>query len=233
MQVAYLASCPEAAEDLQEQTHRISHKEITILVADDHAMVRRSLCDLLETQPGWKTLEASNGNEAVSISQGNPDIVIIDIDMPELNGLDAASEIHKQHPAIPILLLSAYSAEQMIQRAIRVGVRGYVLKTDTTKNLIAAVNALLKGREFFSTEISRRFSGELFGIGLRSPHLTAREIEVVQLLGNGNSNKQVAYALGISTRTVEKHRAHIMQKFGFRSFSELLRYAIRNSIVQP
>ena len=208
---------------------------VSILIADDHEVVRRALCRLLETQAGWTTIEAQNGHEAVhNADKARPDIVIMDIDMPQLNGLDAAYQIHQQHPSMPILLLSAYSYAHMIHRAIKAGVRGYVLKTDTTNDLIAGVNTLLQGKDFFAPEISRWLLEELPTAGKHGPrHLTLREIEVVQLLGDGKSNKEVADALGISTRTVEQHRAHMMRRFGFRSFTELLRYAIRNRIVQP
>jgi DNA-binding NarL/FixJ family response regulator len=211
-------------------------KTISILVADDHEVVRHGLCRLLETQPGWKVLEASNGNEAVSkATQLHPDICILDIDMPQLNGLEATRQILKALPDMPVLLLSAYSTEAMIDKALEARVRGYVLKTDAAKDLVNAVQALLQGRTFFTAIVSRYLMGALDAPSAKhgASALTQREAEIVQLLCEGKSNKEIATVLQVSTRTIENHRAHIMQKLGLRSFSDLIRYAIRNGIVQP
>lgn len=211
-------------------------KTVSILVADDHEVVRRGLCGLLEIQPDWKTLEATNGHEAVlKATRMHPDMVIMDIDMPQLNGLEATRQILKEIPDMPVLLLSAYSTEEMVEKAFAAGVRGYVLKTDAIHDMGVAVQALMEGRTFFTGAISRRLMDYLHRPqrkGLAST-LTSRETEIIQLLSEGKSNKEVAALLGVSTRTVENHRAHIMQKLDLGSFSELIRYAIRNGIVQP
>jgi DNA-binding NarL/FixJ family response regulator len=211
-------------------------KTVSILVADDHEVVRRGLCSLLEMQPDWSVLEASNGHEAVfKATQLQPDVVILDIDMPQLNGVEATRQILKAAPDMRVLLLSAYSTEPMIEKALEARVRGYVLKTDAAKDLVNAVQALLAGRTFFTAIVSRHLLDSLdapppkHGISA----LTQREAEIVQLLCEGKINKEIADLLRVSTRTIENHRAHIMQKLCLQSFSDLIRYAIRNGIVQP
>jgi DNA-binding NarL/FixJ family response regulator len=234
--------CSPPSETLYDRNNNMKNQleeameTLSILVADDHEMVRRGLCSLLEVQPEWKTLEASDGHEAVlKATRLHPDIVIMDISMPQLNGLEAARQLLQEIPQMPVVLLSAYSTEEMIDKALATGVRGYVLKTDAAKDLVAAVEAVFQGRTFFTSIVSRRLLDCVSGSRTTDEHstLTQREIEVIQLLGEGKSNKETAHLLGISTRTVENHRAHIMQKLDLRSFGELIRYAIRSGIVQP
>lgn len=211
-------------------------KTVTILIADDHEVVRHGLISLLEVQHEWKVLEASHGNEAVmKATQFRPDLVILDIDMPQLNGLDATRQILKAIPNMPILLLSAYSTEEMIEKALEAGVRGYVLKTDAAKDFTSAVQALLQGRTYFNPTVARHvfFSVQASPTKHGKHALTLREAEIVQLLCEGKINKEIANLLRVSTRTIENHRAHIMQKLCLQSFSDLIRYAIRNGIVQP
>jgi len=156
------------------------------------------------------------------------------IDMPHLNGLDAAREIHKKEPHLPVLLLSAYAADAMVDKALEAGVCGYIVKSDAAKDLIAAVQAVLQGRTFFTSIVSRRLFESLQQLSRQQiTALTVREAEIIQLLCEGKSNKEVANHLGLSTRTIENHRANIMDKLHLRSFSELMRYAIRNAIIQP
>jgi DNA-binding NarL/FixJ family response regulator len=208
-------------------------RTLSILVADDYAIARRGLRSLLESQPGWKVVgEAANGREAVSLAtQLQPDIAILDINMPELNGLDAARLILKAVPHTRILVVAGDHTEVIVARALQAGVRGYVLKSDAEADLVAAVKALMEGRTFYTSAASPVILEHLRQENA-SPVLTVRESEVVQLLAEGKSNKEVAHILGISSRTVENHRAQIMQRLGLNSFSDLVRYAIRHGIIE-
>jgi DNA-binding NarL/FixJ family response regulator len=218
------------------QSARASTATLSILLVDDYAIVRRGLRALLESQQGWSVVaEASNGREAVSLAtQLRPDITILDLCMPQLNGLDACRLILKAVPEARVLVLTAYSAEDAIEKALQAGVRGYVLKTEAEIDLVNAVKALMDGRTFFT-----RIASDVLVEHLRRereggwhPALTTREAQIVQLLAEGKGNKEVAYILGISPRTVENHRAQIMDRLGLHSFSELIRYAVRNGMVE-
>lgn len=213
---------------------------VSILIADDHAVVRRGLRALVETHPKWKVIgEASNGREAVVLAaKAHPNVAILDISMPELNGLDAASQILKASPHTRILILSMHTAEELIEKTLGAGASGYILKSDAEKDLIVAVEALLHRKTFFTHAASevilshlRERSGKKVARADGS-RLSAREREIVQLLAEGKSNKQVAALLHISTRTVENHRAKVMEKLTLRSFSELVRYAVRNKLAE-
>jgi DNA-binding NarL/FixJ family response regulator len=209
----------------------------TILLADDCAVTRRGVRALVESRDSWRVIaEASSGREAgKKATQMRPDIIILSVSMRELNGLDATRLILKAVPQARVLVLTAYQTEEMIQRALRAGVRGYVLKSDAEADLVAAVKALLQGRTYFTTIASEVVMDQLRRDRDENSHpgLTVREAEIVQLLAEGHSNKQVAGVLSISSRTVENHRAQIMQRLGLHSFSELIRYAIRIGIVEP
>lgn len=209
----------------------------SILLADDCAVTRRGVRVLLEGQPGWRVVaEAGSGHEAIAkASQLRPDVSILSVTMRELNGLDATRLILKAAPQARVLVLASYQTEEMIERALHAGVRGYVLKSDAESDLVLAVKALLSGRTFFTSAASEvlveQLRRERNGDGYHG--LTIREAEIVQLLAEGHSNKQVAGVLNISTRTVENHRAQIMQRLSLHSFSELIRYAVRIGIVEP
>ena len=209
-------------------------------MADDHGIVRRGLRTLIEAQAGWEVCaEASNGREAVEKAEElRPDIAILDLGMPELNGLDAASQILKESPQTEVLILTMHQSEKVVAEVLKAGARGFVLKSDADQNLVAAIDALLQHKPFLSSNVTDMIlSDYLNGRGdtIREPRtrVTAREREIIQLLAEGKSNKEVASALDISTRTVETHRAHIMHKLGLAAFGDLVRYAIRNNIVQP
>ncbi len=215
---------------------------VSILTADDHAVVRRGLRALLETQPSWKVVaEESNGTEAVDKAiKLRPDVAILDISMPDLNGLDAAALILKARPETRILILTLHSNEDLIKKALAAGARGYLLKSDAEHDLITAVECILKGKTFFTSAASEMILDNLRGdsrpsrVSTRTgERLSPREREIVQLLAEGRSNKEVAAVLNISTRTVENHRAKIMDKLQLNSLSGLVRYAIRNNIVEP
>ena len=203
-------------------------------------MVRHGTRALLSTIPEWEIVgEADNGRDAVSLTaELKPDIVILDIAMPELNGLDAARQIKKISPETEVLIFTAQEAEELVHDVFDSGARSYIMKTDAADHLIDAIKALSEHKHFFTSRISeivfaRYIQGKkpLEGTPEKS-RITDREREVVQLLAEGKSSKEVAAVLGISVRTVETHRAAIMKKLGLKSFSELIRYAVRNKIVE-
>jgi len=215
-------------------------KTVRILLADDHKVVRHGTRALLSTIPEWEIVgEADNGRDAVSLTaELKPDIVILDIAMPELNGLDAARQIKKISPETEVLIFTAQEAEELVHDVFDSGARSYIMKTDAADHLIDAIKALSEHKHFFTSRISeivfaRYIQGKkpLEGTPEKS-RITDREREVVQLLAEGKSSKEVAAVLGISVRTVETHRAAIMKKLGLKSFSELIRYAVRNKIVE-
>ena len=215
-------------------------KTVRILLADDHKVVRQGTRALLSTIPEWEIVgEADNGRDAVSLTaELKPDIVILDIAMPELNGLDAARQIKKISPETEVLIFTAQEAEELVHDVFDSGARSYIMKTDAADHLIDAIKALSEHKHFFTSRISeivfaRYIQGKkpLEGTPEKS-RITDREREVVQLLAEGKSSKEVAAVLGISVRTVETHRAAIMKKLGLKSFSELIRYAVRNKIVE-
>jgi DNA-binding NarL/FixJ family response regulator len=208
-----------------------------ILIADDHELVRRGLAATLADVPGWTVIaQAANGREAAElVATHHPQIAILDLTMPELNGLDAARRILTSDPHTRVLILTAHESEQLIREVLAAGAQGYVLKSDAGRILVTAVEALLEGRTFFTSKVAQLV---LEGF-LRSnadtqpaiPTLSAREREIVQLLAEGRSNKDVARALGISVKTAETHRSNIMRKMDFESLSDLVRYAVRNKII--
>ena len=215
-------------------------KRIRILIADDHAIVRRGLRTLIESQAGWEICaEACNGRHAVErAGDFKPDVAIIDIGMPELNGLDAARQILKANPHTEVLILTMHQSEEVVAEVLKAGARGYVLKSDADEHLVAAIETLLQHKPFLSPNVTDMILSDYLNRRsdtTREPRsrVTPREREIIQLLAEGKSNKEVARALDISTRTVETHRAHIMHKLGLASFGDLIRYAIRNRIVQP
>jgi DNA-binding NarL/FixJ family response regulator len=216
-------------------------KTVRILVADDHEVVRRGVRALLEGEPGWEVCgEAVTGREAVEkVTELTPDVVILDIGMPELNGLDAARQIRKAAPNSEVLILTMHESEQTVREVLAAGARGYVLKSDAGRDLVTAVTALCQHKPFFASSIAGVVlegylkSAEAGAAEQASGPLTAREREIVQLLAEGQSNKDVATTLGISAKTAETHRTNIMRKLDLHSVSELVRYAIRNRIIEP
>ena len=213
-------------------------KTVRILLADDHKVVRQGTRALLSTMPEWEIVgEADNGRDAVSLTaELKPDIVILDIGMPKLNGLDATRQIKKNSPQTEVLIFTAQETEQLIHDVFDSGARSYILKTDAADHLIEALKALSDHKHFFTSRISEIvFARYIQGKKEETPEksrITDREREIVQLLGEGKSSKEIAIILGISVRTVETHRAAIMKKLGLKSFSELIRYAVRNKIIE-
>ena len=214
--------------------------KVRILIADDHGIVRRGLRSLMESQPDWEVCaEAANGREAVEqVKRLRPDVVVLDITMPELNGLEATRQIVKEVPRTEVLILTMDRSEEVAQQVLRAGARGYVLKSDANSKLVDAVATLSEHKPYLTPAVAE-FVLESYTGGAQqnqdsSEHrLTAREREIVQLLAEGKSNKEVAAALGIAVKTAEAHRANIMRKLNLRSLGELVRYAIRNKMVQP
>lgn len=212
-----------------------------ILVADDHDIIRRGLKELLTSRSGWEVCaEAKTGREAVTLAeQFKPEVVVMDISMPELNGLEAARQIRKSLPRTEILILTLHFSDQLVREIVEAGVRAYIMKSDADRDLVAAVEALSNHRPFFTAR-----AADMLLDGFRRPktdidtdtvirnRLTAREREIVQLLAEGKSSKEVAVALGISVKTAETHRANIMRKLELHSVSELVRYAVRNQIIE-
>ena len=213
-------------------------KKARILLADDHEIVRRGLRNLIEDRPEWTICcEAADGREAVAEAmQAKPDIVVMDIAMPRMNGLEAARRIVDKLPRTEVLILTMHESKQLIQDVLKSGARGYILKSDAGKELIAGIEALLDHKPFFSHKVSEVvLEGFLKGTGAEAGHdeLTPREREIVQLLAEGKSNKETAYVLVISVKTVEAHRANLMRKMGFGSLSDLVRYAVREKMIEP
>lgn len=217
-------------------------KQITVLVAEDHAIVRQGLCALLNRDGEIKIVgEARTGREAVALAQSaQPDVILMDIAMPELNGLEATRQILALNPAARIIILSAHSDDAYIERTTAAGVAGFLEKQTSAEILTKAIAEVAKGRKFFSPSITRRLPHETGKIrgreglarrnGIRP--LTARESEVLQLVAEGSANKQVAAALGISIKTVEKHRQHLMDKLNIHDTAGLTRYAIAAGVIE-
>jgi DNA-binding NarL/FixJ family response regulator len=221
----------------------VNQRSYKVLVVDDHAVVRSGLRTLLETQPGVEVCsEAANGIEAVDfVKKGKPDLVVLDLTMPDMNGLDAARAIRDVAPETDILILSMHFSEEIAREVLRCGARGYMLKSDANTELVTAMQRVRRGEQYFTSRLSATMAENFAhskGDGtedapLAGTPLTPREVEIVQLLAEGKSNKEAAGAIGVSTRTVESHRNHIMHKMNFASFSELVRFAIRKNLVEP
>ena len=206
-----------------------------ILIADDHDVVRRGVRTLLETRPNLTIVaEASNGRAALEEARlTKPDIAVIDYSMPELNGLDLTRALKREIPRIEILLYTMHDREDLILEVLRAGARGYVLKSDTERHLLSAIDALSIHRPYFSGVISETLLDRfLDSAPTAQATLTHREREVVQLIAEGRINKEIGHILTISVKTVETHRASAMHKLKLRTTAELVRYAVRNDIVQ-
>ena len=211
---------------------------LRILVVDDHAVVRRGVRSLLESHEGWVVCgEATNGRDAVEQTRRlRPDVVVMDLSLPDLNGLDATRQILKDAPEIEVLVLTMHHSEELARNVLQAGARGYVLKSDADENLITAVDSLRQHKPFLTSTVTEFVLGDYVRRGEDVQDnfvLTAREREIVQLIAEGRSNKEAASTLGISVKTIEAHRANIMRKLQLRSVSDLVRYAIRNKIVRP
>jgi DNA-binding NarL/FixJ family response regulator len=212
---------------------------LQILIADDHDVARSGIRALLENHAGWQVCgEARDGREAVELAASlNPDLILLDIGMPNLNGLEAARQILTTSPGASILILTMHDSHQLVREVLRAGARGFLLKSDAGRDLIAAVEALEQRRTFFTTKVSQMvLSGflnrdDLADSGDNENILTAREREVIQLLAEGKTSKEVAVTLNLSIKTAETHRTNLMRKLDLHSVADLTRYAVRNGIV--
>ncbi len=212
-----------------------------ILLADDHEVVRRGLCAILQDKTEWEVCgEAKDGIDAVEKAKRlKPDAVIIDIGMPNLNGLDATRQIVDALPQTKVLVLTLYESDDMIQQVLNAGARGFLLKSDAGRNLVAAVEALRRSGTYFASKVAEmvrdgylKKNTEPVLLASKRTRLTFRERQLVQLLAEGKSTRQAALALGMSVKTAETHRSNVMRKLQLHSISELVLYAVRNSIVQ-
>jgi DNA-binding NarL/FixJ family response regulator len=212
---------------------------ISALIADDHGIVREGLRRLLESEPDIRVCaEASDGREAVElVEKHRPGLVVLDITMPRLGGLETLERLRAEHPGVKVILLSMHGDPTFIESAVALGVDGYILKNGRAGEVLAAVRAVMKGGSYFSPPVAREIVEQV-----RSPRrgstepfaaLSAREREVLRLIADGLSAKEIASSLGISTKTVEAHRTSLMRKLGARKATELVRYAVRHGLVEP
>ena len=214
-------------------------KMIRILLADDHTVMRKGLRMLLENQEGFTVVaDASDGRETVALAKKHtPDVIVMDVAMPTLNGIEAARQISAKHPEIAIVFLSMHSDEAYVLKALKAGARAYLLKDSAEYDLLNAIKAVSEGKAFFSPAISKMLV-EDYMLQMRERQvedsyelLTAREREILQLLAEGKSNKEVANSVNLSLYTVETHRSNIFQKLNLHSIAELILYAVRKGVI--
>ncbi|MBV9658607.1 MAG: response regulator transcription factor [Verrucomicrobia bacterium] len=216
-----------------------------ILIADDHEVVREGARMLIEREPGWEVCGvAENGRDAVTLAAKlQPDVVVLDLSMPELNGLDAALQIKRQLAQTEVLIFTGQETDELVRKVFEAGAKSFILKSEASRHLVEAIRSLCQHKPFFTTTVSAvlfaRFLERCHGGSSQSDsdeqtadRLSPREREIVQLLAEGRSNKDVANMLGISLRTAETHRATILRKLRLDSFAGLVRYAIRNKIIE-
>ena len=214
---------------------------LRLVVVDDHGVVRRGVRALLESHPGWQVVaEGGNGREAVElVRELRPDVIILDLSMPDMNGLEATRRIVEESPQTEVLVLTMHHSEQLAREVLQAGARGYLLKSDADQNLIAAVDSLSQHKPFLTSTVTEFVLDGYMQLTDRSDAddgaamVTPREREIIQLIAEGHSSKQTATVLSVSVKTIDAHRANIMRKLRLRSVSDLVRYAIRNRIVQP
>lgn len=213
--------------------------EISVILADDHSIVRRGLRSVIDDQPDMTVVaEAATGREAVQVcEQLRPSLMIMDIAMPQLNGVDATAQLRKTCPETEVLILSMHADEEYILRALNAGARAYILKDSAETDILPAIKAVLRGRTYFSARVSSMLLEDYIRFlrqrGLKDSYdlLTDREKEVLQLIAEGRSNKDVANLLQIGVTTVETHRGNVMQKLGLHSTAEIVLYAVRKKII--
>jgi len=212
-------------------------KPVRILIADDHELVRGGMRPILESEPGWVVCaEATTGREVLAKALDlRPDVIVLDIGLPEMNGIEVIRQL-RLVMTTAVLVVTMHDSDEIVQEAIAAGANGYVLKTEASHALAEGVRVILQGREFISERV-RAASGRQGHATDRAPGsargLTSRERQVLQLLAEGHANKEIGSLLGISTKTAETHRARIMAKLEVHSMNELVRYAIRNRIIEP
>jgi two-component system response regulator NreC len=210
------------------------------LIADDHGLIRRGIRTVLQARRGWKIIgEAANGREAVEkATKLKPDVLIVDISMPAPDGIEVTRQIRESLPHVKVLVLTMHESHQMVRRALAAGANGYLLKSDIVDYLPKAVRAIAENKRFLTPKISEIVLEEFINAGDKpeedkpaGPRITPRELEIIRLLAQGKSNKELSTQLGITVRTVETHRSKIMLKLGLHSLAELIHYAVRNEII--
>ncbi len=207
-----------------------------VLIADDHGLVRSGLRILLESQDGIEVIaEADNGADARDIAvRERPDLAILDVKMPRLNGLEATRAIREQAPDVAVLILSMHDEERYLFEALKAGAAGYVLKRSADTDLLEAIEAVRRGEPFLTPEAQQVLIKDVLDRGeSREEELTPRELQVVKLVAEAHTNKEIAELLGLSDKTIENHRANAMRKLGMRDRVELVRYAIRRGLIEP
>ena len=206
---------------------------LAILVADDHDIVRRGLRAVLGARPGWEVVaEVTDGAQAVDAARRSPpDVAVLDLSMPGLNGLDAARQIRQFSPRTRIIILTVHRPSTLVKEVVAAGASGLVLKSDASEQLISAIEMVAGGQMFFSGQLTGDLAGAIAGEASGPAELTPREASVVRMVANGQTNKEIAHAMGISIRTVETHRQNIMKKLHIASSSELVRWAVRHDLV--
>jgi DNA-binding NarL/FixJ family response regulator len=215
-------------------------KEVNALIADDHMLLRAGVRDAIERKGGTVCDEATTGREAVDKTiLYKPNLVVIDVIMPELNGIEATRQIVKTLPTVKVIILTQYQSSELVRKAIEAGARGYLIKTDSDQILLQAIRSVMAGGAFLSSIVTdivlKSFvrSNQVAGSGIAyKEQLSPREREVLQLLAEGKSTKEAAMLLGTSTLTVETQRKSVMRKLQFRSLSDLVRYAVRNHVIE-
>jgi DNA-binding NarL/FixJ family response regulator len=210
---------------------------LRILVADDHEIVRKGVREVVESHPGWEVCaEAADGQQALALAlKEKPDIAVLDVSLPTLNGVALTRRLRKECPSIRVLLFTMHDDDETMSNGLAAGARGYVLKSDTGNNLEAAISALNANRLYFSWPVSELLLDAAMTERKRSKleSFTIRELEIAQLIAEGNGNKQIARLLNISIKTVESHRAAAMRKAGTRTAAEFVRFAIKHNLIQP
>lgn len=215
-------------------------ESIKVFIADDHKILRESLRILLSQQEDIEVVgEAAGGLEALDKIQAlRPEIAVLDISLPQLNGLDLAARLEQEQPETKIVILTMHKSEEFVKKALSVGVKGYVLKDNALEDLIACIQAVHEGKAFLSQSVTQLVVDEFVKNlkdkdGGQSETLSAREREVLQLLAEGKSNREISETLNLSVKTVETHRANIMRKLGLRNIADLVLYAVRNHLIEP
>lgn len=216
--------------------------KVRILIADDHELVRRGLRATLEDRPGWEVVgEAGDGEEAIKLSlKLRPDLLVLDVNMPKQNGLEVARALQERAPKIRVLVLTVHDSAQIVREIMQAGAKGYLLKSEAGKDLPTAVETVMQDQPFLTPSVTNIVLDTFLKSAPKpaAPEtppvpLSTRENEVIKLLAQGHSNKDVARQLGISVKTVDTHRTNLMRKIGLHSITELVRYAIRNGLVEP
>lgn len=209
---------------------------LRVMIADDHEIVRKGVREIIETHAAWEVCgEASDGREALDMAlRERPDIMVLDVSMPELNGVAVTRRLRQDCPTTSVLLFTMHDDDETVGSGLAAGARGYVLKTDSEKHLEAAISALGAHRPYFSSTVSELLLNAAMNDRKcsRLESFTVRELEVAQLIAEGNSNKQIARRLTISVKTVESHRAAAMRKAGVRTAAEFVRFAVKHNLIQ-